>query len=240
MHAQPQELENLLEIQSIDLDVMQARKKRTELPQRIEVMRLRKKREEIQSKLDQVYDLLKEAESEMTAVEDEDRSLVEKQDRTQELINESSSDFRKVESHTKDLAGIAKRREALAETRLAIEARIAKINGVKSQIEEAIAVSEAEEARLRSEFEGEDGELAEHIRMRTAEREKIAATVSPDIMDAYAKIAAKMNGVAVGKLEEDETCGVCRTGIEGGHLIALKAQAPLGICPNCKRLLVVV
>ena len=239
MQAELHELETLLEIQRIDLDVMQAKKKRIELPQRIEVMRLRKKREEIQSKLDQVYDLLKEAESEMTAVEDEDRSLVEKQERTQELINESSSDFRKVESHTKDLAGVAKRRETLAETRLEIEGKIDKINGVKSQIEGAIAASEAEEARLRSEFEGEDGELAEHIRARMAERAELEAKVSPDIMAAYEKVAAKMGGVGVGKLAEDDTCGVCRTRIEGGHLIALKAEAPLGTCPTCKRLLVV-
>ena len=59
MQAELQELVTLLEIQKIDLEIMQAKKKRVELPQRIAVMRLRKKRGEIQAKLDQVLELQK-------------------------------------------------------------------------------------------------------------------------------------------------------------------------------------
>ena len=54
MQAELQDLETLLDVQKIDLETMQAKKKRVELPQRIEVMRLRKKRTEIQGKLDQI------------------------------------------------------------------------------------------------------------------------------------------------------------------------------------------
>ncbi|MFR8300535.1 MAG: C4-type zinc ribbon domain-containing protein [Gordonibacter urolithinfaciens] len=45
--------------------------------------------------------------------------------------------------------------------------------------------------------------------------------------------------MAVGLLTEGR-CGVCRTVIDGGRLIDLKAEAPLGTCPHCKRLLVVM
>ena len=47
-----------------------------------------------------------------------------------------------------------------------------------------------------------------------------------------------IGGVAIGRLLED-TCGICRTTIEGGRLIELRASAPLGVCPSCKRLLVI-
>ena len=238
MQAEYQELEALLEIQKIDLEIMQAKKKRIEQPQRIAVMRLRKKRTEIQAKLDQVLDLQKQADAEMTVIEDEDRSLVEKQQRAQELIDAAGSDFRKVESHSKEMAGAAKRREALAERRVEAEAKLDKIKGVRGQLEGAIAASEAEEARLRAEFEGEDNALADHIRTCTAQRDKLASTVNDALLKLYEKTAAKTGGVAIGKLEE-ETCGICRTGIEGGRLIALKAEAPLGTCPTCKRLLVI-
>lgn len=238
MQADFQDLETLLGIQKIDLEVMQATKKRVELPQRIEVMRLRKKRTEIQGKLDQVYELQKRADAEMTVIEDEDRSLVEKQERAQELIDAAGSDYRKVESHSKEMAGVAKRRETLAEKRLEVEAQLAKIKGLRDQLEGAIAASEAEEGRLRAAFEGEDNALAEQIRACTARREELAQSVDPELMKLYAKTAERTGGVAIGKLEEG-TCGVCRTGIEGGRLIALKAQAPLGTCPTCKRLLVI-
>lgn len=238
MQAEFQELETLLEIQKIDLDIMQAKKKRVELPQRIAVMRLRKKRGEIQEKLDQVIDLQKQADAEMTVIEDEDRSLVEKQQRAQELIDAAGSDYRKVESHSREMAGVAKRRETLAERRVEAEAKLGKIKGVRDQLEGAIAASEAEEARLRADFEGEDNALAEHIRSCTAQRDEMAAAIDPALVKLYEKTAAKTGGVAIGKLEED-ACGICRTGIEGGRLIALKAEAPLGTCPTCKRLLVV-
>ena len=238
MQAELQDLETLLEIQRIDLDTMQATKKRVELPQRIEVMRLRKKRGEIQAKLDQVYELQKRADGQMTELEDEDRALVEKQERAQELIDAAGSDYRKVESHSKEMAGVAKRRETLAEKRVEVQAQLDKIAGVRGQLEGAIKASEAEEARLRGEFEGEDTALAEQIRANTARRAELLASIAPELASVYAKTAEKTGGVAVGKLEE-ESCGVCRTQIEGGHLISLRAQAPLGTCPVCKRLLVI-
>lgn len=238
MQAEFTDLETLLEIQKIDLEIMQAKKKRVELPQRIEVMRLRKKRGEIQEKLDQVYELQKRADGEMTEVEDEDRSLVEKQERAQELIDAAGSNYRKVESHSKEMAGVAKRRETLAEKRIEVQAQLDKIKGVRDQLEGAIAASEAEEARLRTAFEGEDAALADQIRACTAKRDEMAASIAPDLAKLYAKTAEKTGGVAIGKLEDD-TCGICRTGIEGGRLIALKAEAPLGTCPTCKRLLVI-
>ena len=191
MQAEFQELETLLEIQKIDLDIMRATKKRVELPQRIAVMRLRKKRGEIQAKLDQVLELQKKSDDDMTVIEDEDRSLVEKQERAQELIDAAGSDFRKVESHSKEMAGAAKRREALAEKRVTVEAQLAKIKGVRDQLEGAIAASEAEEARLRADFEDEDNALAEHIRMSTAQRDKLASTIDPELVKLYEKTAAK-------------------------------------------------
>lgn len=238
MQADLQDLEALLEIQKIDLDTIQATKKRVELPQRIEVMRLRKKRGEIQGKLDQVHELQKKADAEMTIVEDEDRSLAEKQERAQQLIDASGSDYRKVESHSREMAGVMKRRETLAEKRVEVQAQLDKIKGVRDQLEGAIAASEANEASLRAAFEGEDSALAEQIRANTARRDELMASIAPELARTYKKTAEKTGGVAIGKLD-GETCGVCRTHIEGGHLISLRAQAPIGTCPVCKRLLVI-
>lgn len=238
MQAEFHDLEILLEIQKLDLEIMQSKKKRVELPQRIEVMRLRKKRSEIQAKLDQVYELRKGVENEMTMLEDDDRSLAEKQERAQELIDAAGSDYRKVESHSKEMASVAKRREVLAEKRLEVQAQLDKIKGVTDQLEGAIAASNAEEERLRAAFEGEDTELANHIRELSAKRDEYEASIAADLLALYRKTANKTGGVAVGVLEES-TCGICRTVIEGGRLIELRASAPLGVCPNCKRLLVI-
>lgn len=238
MQAEYQELKTLLAIQKIDLAIMQAKKKRAELPQRIEVMRVRKKRGEIQAKLDQVLELQNKAQVEMTAVEDEDRSLVEKQQRAQELIDNAGSDYRAVESHSKEMAGTAKRRETLAEKLDELSAHMAKIAGLRGQLEAAIVATEDAEAKLRTAFEDEDRALIETVRQATEKREELMKGVSSELAKLYEKTASKTGDVAIGVLDEG-ACSVCRTKVEEGRLIELRASALLGRCPACKRLLVV-
>ena len=238
MLADFRDLELLMEMQELDLAIMQAKKKRSELPQRIKVMMLRKKRDEIQTKLDQVVELEKKALSELTVVEDEDRALEEKQARAQEIIDASGSDYRKVESHSREMAGAAKRRESLAAKMGEINAQLDKIRGVKSQLENAIAASETEETTLRASFEDEDSNLVAEARRCMSRRNEIVSELPDDLVSLYEKTAKKTGGVALGRLVGN-VCGVCRTPIEGGRLIDLKAAAPLGTCPNCKRLLVI-
>ena len=238
MLADYRDLESLLEIQRIDLMIMQLKKQRVELPQRIQVMRIKKKRDEISSKLDQVLDLQKKADAQMTMLQDEDRMLAEKQDRAQELIDASGSDYRKAESHSKEMAGVAKRRETLAAKMVDVDAQLSKIKDVRSRLEGGIAAADAEEARLRAAFEADDNVLIDRIKALTARRAELREILPADLVGLYDKTAARTGGVAIGKLA-DTTCGVCRSVIDGGRLIELRASAPLGICPNCKRLLVI-
>lgn len=238
MYAEPKDLDLLLEIQKADLVVLQAKKKRAELPQRIAVMRLRKKRDEIQAKLDQVLELKSKVDAKLTEVEDEDRALAEKQQRAQEIIDAAGSDYRKVESHSKEMAGVAKRRDTLAEKTIEITEQLDKVNGVRTQLEGAIATADAEEAKLRAAFEEEDNALIEVAKNGTAKRTELIAQLPQELAKLYEQTSRKHGGVAIGKLDDDR-CGICRSVLEGGRLIELRASAPLGTCPTCKRLLVV-
>ena len=53
--------------------------------------------------------------------------------------------------------------------------------------------------------------------------------VSPQLLDVYNRTAAR-SGVAIGVLDGNR-CGACRTVIDGGRLIDLRNQAPLGYVP---------
>ena len=234
-----EDLEVLLKIQAIDLAIMKAKKQRAELPQRIKVQMLRKKRDEISARLDQALEIEKKAKAEFTKVEDEDRQLADKQKRAQELIGTSGTDYRKVESKSKEMAGIAKRRSTLADQMLEMQVNLDKIESVRSQLERAVAASHAEEKRMRASFEEEDNELIAQVKDLMGKRAELAAGLPDDLVALYEKTAAKSGGVVVGELTEDAHCGICRGSIEGGRLIELRASAPLGTCPNCKRLLVV-
>lgn len=238
MEATFETLDALLNVQKLDFAIAQNKKARVELPQRIAVMRLLKKRSEIEAKAEKANELKKRAQTELTTLEDEDRQFAEKQTRAQELIDAAGSDFRKVESHSKEMAQAAKRREELAVKIEAANAQLAKVQSVCDQLDAAIEASKAEEAKLRSSFADQDQELVSTISELNAKRAEFAALIPDDIMALYTKTAEKCNGIAIGKLDEDR-CGICRTTIEGGRLIELKASRPLGTCPHCKRLLVV-
>ena len=238
MQVEYQDLDALFEIQRIDLQIMQKKKARGELPQRIEVVKVRKKRDEIAPKLDKVLGLQTAKEAEKTKIEDEDRSLVERQERAQADIEAAGTDYRSIESHSRDLDGIVKRRVTLEESLSALNAELDKIKAVRQQIEDALALCDQREEALRAAYQEQDDDLVDQVRKLLARRAELEKTIPADLLKLYEATAAKTGGVALGKLE-DATCGVCRTTVEGGRLIELKAQAPLGTCPNCKRLLIV-
>ena len=238
MQVEYQDLDVLVEIQRIDLQIMQKKKARGELPQRIEVVKVRKKRDEIAPKLEKVLELQAVKEAEITKIEDEDRGLVERQERAQADIEAAGTDFRSIESHSRDLDGIVKRRTTLEENLSALNAELAKVKAVRKQVEDALALCDQREEALRAAYQEQDDSLIDQVRDLLAQRANLEKTIPADLLKLYDSTATKTGGVALGKLE-DATCGVCRTALEGGRLIELKAQAPLGRCPNCKRLLIV-
>ena len=239
MQATTDDLTNLLRMQQIDLDLMKAKKKLEELPQRATILAASQKKRAIEQKRDQVAELRAQADAKASKLEAEDAEIAEKQRRVQETIDGSRGDYRNVEAHSKELGGFAKRRNTLEEELTKLGEELAKIEGVQGQVSRALAELEKQEAAAIASFQREGGALQAEIARMSADREGMSAELSPELRDTYHRTAARTGGVAVGLLTEGR-CGVCRTVIDGGRLIDLKAEAPLGTCPHCKRLLVVM
>ena len=238
MNVEAKDIELLLELQEYDLRIIKAKRMRAELPQRNKMAAVKKKQAEFDAKLEQVMELLDKATEALAKVESEDASLADKQKRAQELIDTAGSDFRSVESHSKEMGGFAKRRDLLAQKSEEINGRIQQAEAVKAKIDSGLARLAAEADAIRASFAEEDGKLRAQLAELEEARESITANLDPEALAVYTKTANRTGGVAIGKLNEN-TCGVCRSVIEGGRLIELRAAAPLGVCPSCKRLLVV-
>lgn len=238
MEAQREDLVGLLHLQKIDLDLLQQKKRFEELPQRATIMNARKKLEAIAEKRDKVGALKKETLKRLTRIDDEDAALVRKAEDVQTAIEAAQGDYRNIEARTKELDGIAKRRATLVSERAKEDAALSKVNELESQVMHALEeLGRAEKAAVES-FQQEGGTLKMQIAQLEQQRAQIAASMTPAVVERYGKIAAHTGGVAVGVLNGAQ-CGVCRATLEGGRLIDLKGQAPLGICPACKRLLIV-
>ena len=238
MHVEEHDLEMLLDLQKVDLEIIQAKKKRSELPQRAKLAILKSKRDLFTEKREQVMALKEKADADMASVESEDTMLAEKQQRAQELIDAAGSDYRSIESHSKELSGFAKRRDTLSGKIEQLSAQLQKIDGMLAQLDQGLAVVEREQKSVRDSFLAQDSQLDGEIAQLLEKRTSMAASLPGDLVALYERTAQKTGGVAIGRLV-DNTCGVCRSAIEGGRLIELKAAAPLGVCPSCKRLLVI-
>ena len=238
MDATREDIESLFEMQGIDLEIKRLTKELDELPQRAIIMAARDKKAEIQAKGEKVAELKRATMKRITRIDDEDASLAKKEAGVQAAIDAAHGDFRNVEARTKELAGIVRRRGTIAEDRAAIQAELDKIGAMEAQIALAVEEISAKEQQAIDSFQKQGGELKLAIAKLEAARGPVEAKVNDDLARAYDRIVARSGGVAIGVLD-DSRCGVCRMPIESGRLIDLRSQAPLGICPACKRLLVI-
>lgn len=228
----------LLNVQHVDLEIMRAHKQLDELPQRAVILAARQKKQAILAKQEKVDKMHVESNRALTRLTDEDSQLADKQKRVQETIDASRGDYRSVEAHTKELNGFAKRRTVLEGELDALGDELAKIEAVQGQIARALAEVERQESEATLAFQKAGGALKQEIADLEAQRAPLAAELSAELAQQYAKTAVRCGGVAVGRLLEGR-CGVCRAAIEGGRLLDMKAHAPLATCPHCGRMLIV-
>lgn len=238
MQAKRDDLIALLKMQHLDLEALRAQKQLDGLPQRAAILEARRKRAAIAEKRGKLDELRAEAEGKLSRIGDEDAALAAKQRSVQEAIDASRGDYRSVDAHSKELNGIAKRRNTLEGDIARASEELEKIEGMIGQVDRALAELERQEAQATTSFQKEGGALKADLARVAAEREQLAASLPGELRDLYERTAARSGGIAVGRLKENR-CGVCRNPIDGGRLIEVKASAPLATCPSCKRLLVV-
>lgn len=238
MHLSKEGLEALLRVQELDLEIARAQKRFDELPQRERVTLLREKKQSIARKRGEVADMAREVDRELAIVNNEDERLQEKQTSIQEKIDHAGGDYRAVENHSKELNGVAKRRNTLEEQGLALHEKEAQITAIKTQIDEAFDTLSSEEENAINSFKQEGRVLQEEIAALTQARDKKLGSLDSAIREAYDKKMKQFGGVALARLQ-GSTCSVCRSSFEGGRLLQLQNEAPLSECPSCRRMLVI-
>lgn len=238
MYVSPEAIDDLFELQVLILQRTKTEKQFKELPQRQAILQLREKKAQIQAKAQQVDELLKQAQQALRRILDEDESMANRQKAKQEEIEKGAGNFRAVENLSKELDTIAKKRAALSDKNDEAVAQLEKVKAVQAQVNEALAQLEEKEAQEIKSFQQQGGALQKLLAQLEVEIKETSASIPADVLSEFNKIASRNGGVAVGKYT-DGRCGCCRSAIDAAHLAQLKSQAPLGVCPSCKRLLIV-
>ncbi|MEG0323548.1 MAG: hypothetical protein RR619_06080 [Raoultibacter sp.] len=238
MKADAKDIATLLEMQHIDIESMRAQKQLDELPQRKQILEIRQKKQAVEQKRDQVLAMKKEADLRALRIRDETERLAAKQVETQAKIDASKGDYRSVEALSKDLNGVAKRQATLETEFAEASEKLAQIDGVKKQIDTALESIVVQESGLVASFQKVGGGLNNNLGALKKRREELVATLPDDLLTQYERVARRAGGIAIARLH-NASCSVCRNPFEEGKLLQVQAEAPLSVCPSCKRMLVV-
>lgn len=238
MEATPEQISLLQQLQEHDRRRLRAKLALENLPQPAKIAAVRSKREAVQAKFDQIETLRQRQDEALEHIGDEDAQLVERQKETQAKIDELQGDYRSVNSLTRDLEGIAKRRETLEFESTNIMGKLDEISVLASKVAAALEQLSAQEAKLSDSY----GEKAVELKRIMEDEGQAALRVASDLprnLLAWYRDAARLHGgIGIALLEEGR-CGACRNAIEENRLLQIRREAPLSTCPHCGRILIV-
>ena len=177
MRVDTDDLAMLLKLQHIDLEILRAKKRLEELPQRAAILEARTKRKAVEQKRVRLDALRADADQRLANVGDEDAALAEKQRRVQAEIDEAHGDYRSVEARSKELDGFAKRRAALEAELAAIGEELERIEGVQGQVAQMLVALDEKERAATESFVKEGGVLKDVVFRGEAERTALASSL---------------------------------------------------------------
>lgn len=227
----------LLALQERDIEINRAKKRLDELPEKRAILEMRAKQRQVEEMHQKAEMLVRKLEAEIKARQDEIAMLNEKIAGEQARLDETS-DHRQVQLITRDMDGLRRRIDKLEMESLKFMERSEKASGQVTTIEQALEQLSANEGELVERFKTVGGKLQTDIATLEAGRAQLGSAISPALLDRYEAARASKGGIGVGQLDGD-TCTACHMSLPAERVRDLSAGPDVGICPQCRRLIVV-
>ncbi len=229
----------LLALQEADTAIDRLRGRRTALEQGSEVLAARAEADAAESRLGELRLRLDELGRDQRRFEHEIESMTQKETAEQARMYDGSIvNAKELEALQHEIASVRSRRSdredellALLEIRERLEAEASEAERASSSVR--AAVEEVAEA-AREELSRVEAELADRIR----EREAIAPTIEPDVLELYDDLRRQKKGVGAAALV-DGVCQACHEQLSAVQLDKLKRSEGVRRCEHCRRILVV-
>jgi predicted nucleic acid-binding Zn-ribbon protein len=227
----------LLALQDLDIEIMRAKKRLDELPEKREILTLRQKTRDVTDLHGRADLLVKKLAADLKAHQDEISTLTEKIAVEQAKVM-ATTDHRAVQSITREMDGLKRRQDKMEMESLQLMERIDKAGAQMDKIDTALAQLADKDAHLVKRFQTVGGALQADIADMEHRRDETAASLNPDTLARYEKIRESKGGVGVGRLE-GEACSACRMSLPAERLRELQSGDDVSVCPQCRRLIVV-
>lgn len=227
----------LLDLQRIDVEIIRARKRLEELPEKTAILELRVKIKEIVALSSKASMLVRKLEAELKARQDEMSSLADRIEAEQAKIM-STTDHRQIQSLTREMDGLKRRFDKLEMESLQYMERIEKAGEQLGTVTEHESKLRERDGVLVEQYKAAGAAIQKEIGALEAQRSRTGAQIEPELLKRYETVRDTKGGVGVGRLD-GEACTACRMTLPAERVRELTSGPDIGVCPQCRRLIVV-
>ena len=238
MQATDKEIAILQKLQELDRVSFRSAKALKSLPQPAEAQKVRERYDEVAGKIAKVEAMLAKQKRDFASLEKEDTQLRDRMDKVQGKIDSAEGNYRSVQTWTRDMQIMNDRRKVLDEKMTVLMEKISEIEAVRNQAAQGADQLKARERALYDEFQAQGTALKEEIAKCQQASKLLAQQVNSEVMKSYVTAVQRCGGVGLSRLVGD-SCEACRTPIGPNRLPEIRKQAPLAVCPNCSRLMII-
>lgn len=236
MTTQPSTM--LLELQAADVELLRARKRLEDLPEKQAILEVRSKMKEIAALQEKASTLLHKLEAELKKRQDEIASLGEKVNAEQAKIMETR-DHRQITALTREMDGLRRRTDKLEMESLQYMERIEKASEQLKTIQGHATKIQEKDDSLVARYRQAGSVIQKEIVELETKRAKLAGALPNQLLSRYESVRDSRGGVAVGRLD-GAACSACRITLPAQRVQQLmESGEDIGVCPECRRLIVI-
>lgn len=232
-----EEARALLELQSVDLQIIRSRRSLEEIPEAAQVQQVRAKLKDLARRTTKITGLLKDQLLEVQDNEGRRGALAERVEAVN-LDNATTDDFRRVKNNNAELDRLAKRLEKVNFNRDKAKAEAERLRGLLDQADRLKAQLETRERELLAAFRDKAQGIKDDLTRLAGERASLVSSIPDATLARYAASCKAHAMVGVASLEAG-SCTGCRVQLQPSQVDALRQGPDVSVCPVCGRILVV-
>lgn len=229
----------ITKLQDLDLELMRARKRLDEMPEKAAILQMRKKVADFEALRARAQAAYEAVEGAVKRSEDETASLDVKMDAEQaKLMSGDVTNPKEVANISRELDSLRRQKDKLDNETLAQMEKVETAAAQRDKIDGAIAEGKRREAALVKDYQNKGGTMTADLGRLQAERATVAAAIDPELLGQYEHLRETKHGIGLGALH-DAMCSACRVELPSDKVEALLAGPAIATCPTCHRLLIV-
>lgn len=232
------ELEALLRLQQAETKIRRLEKHLDELPEQQALDEAADKAARAKAAQDTRRVDLQQIESEMRRLEGDLDLLQQRREHEQtRMYGGEISNPRELQAVRAEIESVGKRIESREEELLEVMGRREQLSDeIETLAQRQAELEDQQDELTQARDEAAKGVLADLAEAKAA-RDRDREVVPDDLLERYDKSKARHSGVGVGRLEGG-ICSACRLELTPLEISDLRSGDPVGVCPQCQRLII--